>query len=125
MKTRIEKYIREKYGTEYEADEEKKENVTGKNIQDAHEAIRPTDVTLTPASIKGAVSNEQYKLYKLIYERFVASRMKPAAYDIYTVSVDASGETLKATSSSLSFAGYLNVYSAEEDKVKEIGRAHV
>ena len=115
---RVREYIRSQFGEEYEADGEVKQADSKKNIQDAHEAIRPTDVTRTPASIKAKVTAEQYKLYKLIYERFVASRMKPAQYSIFSVTVDASGETLKASSSTVSFAGYQNVYSTEEDKEK-------
>ena len=116
----VREYIRDTFGSEYEADSDAKDSkAPAKNIQDAHEAIRPTDVRRTPAAIKGMVTAEQYKLYKLIYERFVASRMKPAVYDIYTVKVTAAGETLKASASTVGFAGYLNVYSTEEDKNKE------
>ena len=115
---RVREYIKTQFGEEYVAEGEVKQADSKKNIQDAHEAIRPTDVTRTPASIKAKVTAEQYKLYKLIYERFVASRMKPAQYSIFSVTVDASGETLKASSSTLSFAGYQNVYSTEEDKEK-------
>ncbi len=111
-------YIKENFGEEYVADTTAAAADTKKNIQDAHEAIRPTDVTITPASLKGNVSNEQYKLYKLIYERFLASRMKPAEFSIFSVTVTADGETFKASSSSLKFAGYQNVYSADDDKSK-------
>ncbi|SEQ66200.1 DNA topoisomerase-1 [Lachnospiraceae bacterium NE2001] len=111
-------HIRRVFGPEYEAEVTEPAKETKKNIQDAHEAIRPTDVEITPASLKGNVSNEQYKLYKLIYERFVASRMKPAQYSIFTVTVTAAGETLKASTSSITFAGYQNIYSTEEDKAK-------
>jgi DNA topoisomerase-1 len=111
-------YIKDNFGEEYVADSVPVDTDKSKKIQDAHEAIRPTDVTRTPASIKPYVSAEQYKLYKLIYERFVASRMKAAVYDIFTVTVEAAGETLKCSESTVSFAGYLNVYSTEEDKVK-------
>ena len=115
---RVREYIKTQFGEEYVAEGEVKQSENKKNIQDAHEAIRPTDVNRTPASIKAKVTAEQYKLYKLIYERFVASRMKPAQYSIFTVSVDASGETLKASSSAVTFAGYQNVYNTEEDKEK-------
>ena len=112
-------YIRSTFGPEYVAeDTEINGTASGKKIQDAHEAIRPTDVNITPAVLKGNVTAEQYKLYKLIYERFVGSRMKPAVYSIYTVTVEAAGETFKAAASTLSFAGYQNVYSAEEEKEK-------
>lgn len=119
----VREYIRNNFGPEYEA-EEISDNNKNKKIQDAHEAIRPTDVSRTPASIKSKVTAEQYKLYKLIYERFVASRMKPAKYDVYSVTVDASGEKLKASTSSVAFAGYLNVYSTEEDKEKNKSNLH-
>ena len=112
-------YIIQTFGEQFVAEKtESAENNSNKKIQDAHEAIRPTDVTITPASIKGMVSSEQYKLYKLIYERFVGSRMKPAVYDVFTVTVDASGEKLKASTSSISFLGYQNVYSIEDEKPK-------
>ncbi len=111
-------YIRRTFGEEYVAEESKDNNDSKKKIQDAHEAIRPTDVNRTPASLKGIISAEQYKLYKLIYERFVASRMTNAVYDIFTVTVNASGEVLKCSESELSFAGYQNIYSIEEDKEK-------
>ena len=112
-------YIIQTFGEQYVAEKtESAEAASNKKIQDAHEAIRPTDVTITPASIKGMVSSEQYKLYKLIYERFVGSRMKPAVYDVFTVVVDASGEQLKASTSSISFLGYQNVYNIEDEKPK-------
>lgn len=112
-------YIIQAFGEKYVAEKtEGTEATSNKKIQDAHEAIRPTDVTITPASIKGMVSSEQYKLYKLIYERFVGSRMKPAVYDVFSVTVDASGEALKASTSSINFLGYQNVYSIEDEKPK-------
>ena len=111
-------YIAENFGEENVAEKSAAAAESKKNIQDAHEAIRPTDVTITPASLKGNVSNEQYKLYKLIYERFLASRMKPAEFSIFSVTVTAADETFKASSSSLKFAGYQNVYSTDDDKEK-------
>ena len=111
-------YIEANYGKEFvaEASEDNGKEKSQKNIQDAHEAIRPTNVNITPASIKGKVTAEQYKLYKLIYERFVGSRMKPAVYDIFSVTTECGGYSFRASSSTLSFAGYLNVYNSEEDK---------
>ena len=116
----VREYIRNTFGAEYEAEDGSAQNAdSGKKIQDAHEAIRPTDVSRTPAAIKSSLTAEQYKLYKLIYERFVASRMKPAVYSIYAVCVEAAGEGLRAATSTLSFAGYQNIYSTEEDKSKD------
>ena len=107
-------YIEEHYGKEFLA-EEGKTAEKKQNIQDAHEAIRPTDVTRTPASLKGIVSNDQYKLYKLIYERFLASRMQPAVYDTFAVTVTAGDAKMRASTSSLAFPGFLNVYNTEEE----------
>ena len=114
----VREYIRNVFGPEYEAEGQSEPADNGKKIQDAHEAIRPTDVEITPALLKGKVTAEQYKLYKLIYERFVGSRMKPAVYSVYTVTVDADGEKLRASASTVTFAGYQNVYNTEEEKVK-------
>ena len=119
----VREYIRNTFGPEYEAEaSEDKGDSKGKKIQDAHEAIRPTNVQITPDSLKGKVSAEQYKLYKLIYERFVASRMKPAQYSIYTVTVENSGETFKASTSTVVFPGYQSIYATEEEKVKKIAK---
>ena len=115
----VRQYIRDTFGAEYEAENTEPTGDKAKNIQDAHEAIRPTDVTITPAVLKGNVTAEQYKLYKLIYERFVGSRMKPAEYSIYTVTISADDSLFKASSSTVTFAGYQNVYNTEEEKAKK------
>ena len=116
----VREYIKDKFGEKYVADkDEGAKQDPGKKIQDAHEAIRPTNVNITPESIKGKVTAEQYKLYKLIHERFVGSRMKPAEISIYTVVVTAAGETLRASSSTVVFGGYQNVYSVDEEKAEK------
>ncbi len=115
----VRQYIRDTFGAEYEAEKTESTGDKAKNIQDAHEAIRPTDVTITPAVLKGNVTAEQYKLYKLIYERFVGSRMKPAEYSIYTVTISADDSLFKTSSSTVTFAGYQNVYNTEEEKTKK------
>ena len=115
----VRQYIRDTFGAEYEAEKTEPTGDKAKNIQDAHEAIRPTDVTITPAVLKGNVTAEQYKLYKLIYERFVGSRMKPAEYSIYTVTISADDSMFKASSSTVTFTGYQNVYNTEEEKAKK------
>ena len=115
----VRQYIRDTFGAEYEAEKTEPTGDKAKNIQDAHEAIRPTDVTITPAVLKGNVTAEQYKLYKLIYERFVGSRMKPAEYSIYTVTISADDSLFKTSSSTVTFAGYQNVYNTEEEKTKK------
>ena len=105
--------IRNTYGPEYEAEAEEKKK-DGKRIQDAHEAIRPTDLSLKPADQKGILSDEQYKLYKLIYERFVASRMKPAVFDVFAVTAESGGHSFRSSTSSVAFAGYQRVYPPQE-----------
>ncbi len=81
-----------------------------KNAQDAHEAIRPTDVTLVPIKIKESLTNDQYKLYKLIWERFVASQMENAVLDTVSADIDANGYTFKASGSKIKFDGFMKVY---------------
>ncbi len=109
----VREMIRSVYGPEYEAEAEPKEK-KDKKIQDAHEAIRPTDLSVKPADLKGVLSDEQYKLYKLIYERFVASRMKPAVFDIFAVTAESAGYTFRASTSSVAFSGFQLVYPSQE-----------
>jgi DNA topoisomerase-1 len=88
--------------------------------QDAHEAIRPTRVFRTPESVKPYLNKDQFRLYKLIWERFLASQMSPAIFDRKTVEIQAGDYTFKATGSTLKFNGYLALYeeSHEEDEEK-------
>ncbi|MBE6687685.1 MAG: type I DNA topoisomerase [Ruminococcaceae bacterium] len=95
-----------------------------KKVQDAHEAIRPADVNLRPDDIKPFLTNEQYKLYKLIWERFIASQMSPALYD--TLSVDIVSDTkdeyvFRASGDTLKFAGFTTIYkeSTDNDEPKQ------
>ena len=107
-------FIGETYGDRYVP--EKPNFYKGKkNAQDAHEAIRPTDVTLTPKSIRQYLSAEQYKLYKLIYERFLASQMSEAILEVTTVTLDANGATFKANGVRTLFDGYAAVYTEAKD----------
>ena len=90
--------------------------------QDAHEAIRPSDVRLTPEEIKKDLTSEQYRLYKLIWSRFLACQMANAVYDSVGIEVESAGYTFRATHSSLKFAGFTAVYVEgrdEEDEVKQ------
>lgn len=91
-----------------------------KDVQDAHEAIRPSDVTLLPEAIKESLTKDQYNLYKLIWNRFVASRMKPAVYDGVSAEIQNKDYTFKANGSKLKFDGYLKVYNnlSEDDDEK-------
>lgn len=111
-------YIEENYGAGYQASEEKKEK-NGKKIQDAHEAIRPTYVDLTPASVKDSLSREHFRLYQLIWKRFMASRMAPAQFSTTTVKIDSDKYRFTASTSKVIFSGYLSVYQTDEDKVEK------
>ncbi|MCI2058701.1 MAG: type I DNA topoisomerase [Oscillibacter sp.] len=87
--------------------------------QDAHEAIRPSSVTLTPESIKSSLSSEQYRLYRLIWSRFLACQMSNAVYDSVAVEIEAAEHSFRASSSSLKFAGYTAVYEEGRDEERE------
>ena len=108
-------YILENHGKEYVTDKEQKK-AAGKNIQDAHEAIRPTYVDLTPAQVKDSLSRDQYRLYQLIWKIFVASRMSAAVYDTVSAKIEANGHHFTSSGSSLKFHGFLTVYQESEDK---------
>lgn len=109
-------YLMNAYGKEYVNPKQYK---TKKNAQDAHEAIRPTSINIKPIEIKDKLTNDQYKLYKLIWERFAASQMISAVYDTMQVTIDANGHTFKASGSSVKFKGYMTVYvEATEEKEK-------
>lgn len=116
--TAVREYIGEKYGEEYLPS---KPNYykTGKDAQDAHEAIRPTDCTITPDMIQKSVTADQYKLYKLIWERFVACQMTSALYDTIAADIDCSGVTFKASGSAIKFYGYRAVYIEGSDTLVE------
>ncbi len=106
-------YIGAEYGQDYVAPRQYK---TKKNAQDAHEAIRPTSVNIKPVEIKDKLTADQYKLYKLIWERFTASQMAAAVYETVNVTLDAGGHTFKANGSNLKFKGYTAVYEDAAEK---------
>ncbi len=103
-------YIREKFGAKYVP---AKPNVykAKKNSQDAHEAIRPIDVKRTPESVKKLLDKNHYNLYKLIYERFIASQMSEAVYNSVHIDVDANGHVFKANGRTLLFDGFTAIYA--------------
>lgn len=109
------KYIEEKYGTAY-AGTQVQEKGSGRKIQDAHEAIRPTDITRTPADLKDSLSRDQFRLYQLIWKRFTASQMSGAVYETTSVKIDAAGERFNVSASKLKFDGFLSVYIQEDEK---------
>lgn len=111
-------YIEQTFGTSYVATEKRKEKQKA-NAQDAHEAIRPTSVWRHPSAIKPYVTRDQYQLYKLIWERFIASQMAPAVLD--TVAVELSNGTVifRATGSTVKFPGFMKVYVEGTDDPKD------
>lgn len=111
-------YITKNYGKEYLATSVRTKK-SNKNIQDAHEGIRPTNIDFTPESIKEYLSNDQYKLYKLIWERFVASRMSPAVYETISTTFENNKVVYRGAESKLLFNGFLAVLK-EKEKVKSV-----
>ena len=109
-------FILNNYGKEYLATSVKSRK-SSKNVQDAHEGIRPTNVSFTPDSIKEYLSNDQYKLYKLIWERFLASRMSVAVYETNTTTFENNEVVYRGAHSNLLFNGFLAVLK-EKEKVK-------
>ena len=115
-------FIKKNYGEEY-APKSYRVYKTKKNAQDAHEAVRPSDVTITPDKIKDSVTPDLYKLYKLIWERFVASQMENAVYDAQTADITANGYVFKSSGSKIKFAGFTRVYTESTDsKEKDEGK---
>ena len=111
-------YIEEQYGAEYVAESVAAAN-DGKKIQDAHEAIRPTDLSRTPAEMKESLGRDQFRLYQLIWKRFAASRMTPARYETTAVRIGAAGYRFNASASRLAFDGFRSVYTESEDAKEE------
>ena len=108
-------YIGKQYGEEYAAGAQKQKDSKQK-IQDAHEAIRPTDISRTPADIKDSLSRDQFRLYQLIWKRFVASRMANAVYETTSVKIDAAGQNFSVAASKVKFDGFMSVYSEDDEK---------
>ncbi len=108
-------YIIQNYGAAYAA-----ETVDGKKggqkIQDAHEAIRPTDISRTPYSLKESLSRDQFRLYQLIWKRFTASRMTPAKYETTSVRIGAGEHCFTVAASKVAFDGFMSVYTGDDDE---------
>ena len=106
-------YIEDTYGTAYY---ENRYFKTKQGAQDAHEAIRPTYVDLTPEKVKSSLTNDQYKLYNLIYNRFIASQMSSAEYDTISVTINAGEYNFKANGQSIKFKGFMKLYVETKDQ---------
>ena len=111
-------FIQEQYGTKYTASGDTTENKNSK-AQDAHEAIRPTDVTNTPVMVKESLPRDLFRLYQLIWKRFVASRMQPAVYETISARINAGEYLFTAASSRLAFDGFMSVYTDPDEEKKE------
>ncbi len=109
-------YLTSEYGKEYVRPRQYK---AGRNSQDAHEAIRPTSINIRPDEVKDKLTSDQYKLYKLIWERFAASQMAAAIYNNENVTLESGSHTFKATGSEMIFKGYMKVYVEGSDNAKE------
>ena len=111
-------YIEQVYGADYAA-KETTEKKNGQKIQDAHEAIRPTDIRNTPADLKESLSRDQFRLYQLIWKRFAASRMTNARYETTSVKIGANGHRFTVAASKIAFDGFMSVYRDDEDDKTE------
>lgn len=117
-KTEAKSYIETKYGKEFIAGEQKQVKAKA-NAQDAHEAIRPTSAMRTPEELKAILSRDQLRLYRLIWERFIASQMAPAVLDTVTVDLQNNDVLFRANGSQVKFAGFMKLYIEGTDDQEE------
>ena len=112
-------YIAQNYGEKYTATSAVKKKENGNKIQDAHEAIRPSDIARTPAMVKESLSRDQFRLYQLIWKRFAASRMASAVYETTSVKIGAGKYRFTVSASKIAFDGFMSVYTSEDDEKAE------
>lgn len=112
-------YIKNTYGEQYLGEQADNAKKSGKKIQDAHEAIRPTDITLIPAKVKESLGRDQYRLYQLIWKRFVASQMASAVYTTSNVKLGVGDYIFTATGSKIKFTGFMSVYADADENEEE------
>ncbi len=117
----IREYITGKYGNEFIPEEPRQYTKKNANAQDAHEAIRPTSASRDPESVKEYMSRDQFRLYKLVWERFAASQMASAVLDTMSVDIGAGPTTFRAVGSKVRFQGFMKVYVEGNDDGKEEG----
>lgn len=108
-------FIQEEYGEQYVAEKTQSKN-SGQKIQDAHEAIRPSDITRTPVFVKESLSRDQFRLYQLIWRRFTASRMENARYETTSVKIGAGKYRFTVATSRVLFDGFMSVYTQDGDE---------
>jgi DNA topoisomerase I len=117
-------YIKTKYGEKYLPEETRNfKNKT--SSQDAHEAVRPSHISMSPDSIKDSLTNEQFKLYKLIWERFIASQMSSASYDTLSVEIGVAKYIFKASGSKVKFAGFMVLYIEGKDDEQDDNESNI
>lgn len=116
-------YIAENYGENYLRSEARMDNKNKANVQDAHEAIRPTDISLHPALVKDSMTRDQFRLYQLIWKRFAASQMADAIISTKKVRLTANHYDFDATTSNVEFAGYLSVYTDSDNEEEKANKA--
>lgn len=113
-------FIKENHGEKYSNGGKNYNNKSKKDSQDAHEGIRPTSVIKTPISIKDSLTQDQFKLYKLIWERFISSQMAPAIYDTLSITVESNSVVFRSSGSKLAFDGFLKVYGNIKEEEMQI-----
>jgi DNA topoisomerase-1 len=122
-KSEAKKYIEEKYGKNFAKSfqnfEKNKKKIKNKTIQDAHESIRPTSVFNQPDLIKKYLSNDQYKLYSLIWQRFIASRMKAAYLEKITINIESGKYIFRASGSNILFKGFMIIYNEDNQDLNK------
>ncbi|MBU5254745.1 type I DNA topoisomerase [Tissierella praeacuta] len=114
-------FIKDNYGEKYTDGGRDYNNKSKKDSQDAHEGIRPTSITKIPNLIKDSLTQDQFKLYKMIWERFVGSQMTPAIYNTISVTIESNNILFKSSGSKLIFDGFLKVYTTIDEEEKDIG----
>ncbi len=112
-------YITEAYGEKYTAKNEDNTKKSNAKIQDAHEAIRPSDITRTPVMVKESLSRDQFRLYQLIWKRFAASRMSSAVYETTSIKIGAGEYRFHVSASKIVFEGFMSVYTSDDDEKGE------
>lgn len=112
-------YIKEQFGEKYLGEQKQSSKGKKNNIQDAHEAIRPTYMEYEPSQIKEYLSRDQFRLYQMIWNRFIASQMAPANYETYSIKIQNGEYIFKSSYSIQIFDGFMKAYSLGEEKVKK------
>ncbi len=113
-------FIKENFGEKYTDGGRDYTNKSKKDSQDAHEGIRPTSIIRTPSLIKDSLTQDQFKLYKMIWERFLGSQMTPAIYNTISVTIESNNILFKASGSKLMFDGFLKIYTTSDEEEKDM-----